>query len=181
MFWHRTPILLGRQRTMAVCSVCSSSYEVSGLKRSREYCSRRCGEVAQLRRSWVPHVRSCAVCSGEYVAFNTGQRYCDAACRYLSEPAKAERRRKGQLRNLRKRTGGEYIDTVHVAELHGWTCGLCALPIDPSLQYPDPASLSLDHVVPLARGGAHTLNNVQPAHLRCNIRKGARDLSKAVA
>lgn len=33
---------------------------------------------------------------------------------------------------------------------------------------------SIDHIVPISKGGAHTWNNVQLAHLPCNIRKGNR-------
>jgi 5-methylcytosine-specific restriction endonuclease McrA len=29
----------------------------------------------------------------------------------------------------------------------------------------------MDHVIPLARGGEHTMDNVKLACLRCNIRK----------
>jgi hypothetical protein len=50
-----------------------------------------------------------------------------------------------------------------------WTCGLCDKPVDPGLVYPHPMSASLDHIVALARGGAHAPSNVQCAHLRCNI------------
>lgn len=34
--------------------------------------------------------------------------------------------------------------------------------------------MSVDHIVPLARGGSHSADNVQSAHLLCNLRKGAR-------
>lgn len=32
----------------------------------------------------------------------------------------------------------------------------------------------VDHVVPLSKGGMHGYTNVQPAHPRCNMRKGAK-------
>ncbi|WP_158070491.1 HNH endonuclease [Streptomyces luteocolor] len=35
-------------------------------------------------------------------------------------------------------------------------------------------SPSLDHVIPLSRGGSHRRDNVQLAHLRCNLRKNNR-------
>ena len=38
-----------------------------------------------------------------------------------------------------------------------------------------PGDVHIDHVVPWSRGGQHTLGNLQVAHSRCNIRKGARD------
>lgn len=32
----------------------------------------------------------------------------------------------------------------------------------------------MDHIVPLAKGGAMTIDNRQALHLVCNLRKGAR-------
>lgn len=55
-----------------------------------------------------------------------------------------------------------------------WVCGLCDSPIDPTEKWPSPLSVSLDHILPLSRGGAHTPDNCQTAHLGCNSRKGAR-------
>ncbi|WP_130291612.1 HNH endonuclease [Pseudonocardia sediminis] len=53
-------------------------------------------------------------------------------------------------------------------------CGLCDRGIDEDLKHPDPMSFSVDHIIPLARGGEHTYANTQPAHLRCNLSKGVR-------
>ncbi len=33
---------------------------------------------------------------------------------------------------------------------------------------------SIDHVIPISKGGAHIWDNVQLAHLLCNIRKGSK-------
>ena len=49
--------------------------------------------------------------------------------------------------------------------------------VDKDLMWPDPMSASLDHIVPLSRGGTHTLDNVQLAHLACNERKHNSKLS----
>jgi 5-methylcytosine-specific restriction endonuclease McrA len=43
--------------------------------------------------------------------------------------------------------------------------------LDGRRRFPDPLSPSLDHVVPLARGGEHTYGNVRTACLGCNVRK----------
>lgn len=61
-----------------------------------------------------------------------------------------------------------------VFERDGWVCGLCQQPVDESLSYPDPMSVSLDHVIPLAHGGDHTKANTQCAHLDCNVTKRDR-------
>lgn len=64
----------------------------------------------------------------------------------------------------------------------GAPCGICGQPID--LDAPQwvtrdgrriraPWSLECDEIVPLARGGALSIQNSQPAHRACNQRKGA--------
>ena len=66
------------------------------------------------------------------------------------------------------------IHTSKFGPRDDWKCGLCSDRIDPDLPHRHPFSASLDHVVPLSKGGAHTYANVQAAHLICNGRKGNR-------
>lgn len=55
----------------------------------------------------------------------------------------------------------------------GAPCHLCGRPIDYTLPASDPWSFQLDHIVPIARGGAvYDPENVAPAHRICNARKG---------
>lgn len=67
----------------------------------------------------------------------------------------------------------EPISKREIYERDGWMCGLCHQPVDPALTFPDPMSASLDHIVPMARGGPHLRHNVQCSHFICNSRKGA--------
>lgn len=55
-------------------------------------------------------------------------------------------------------------------------CALCGGYIDKSLKYPDPMSASVDHIIPVAKGGKSTMNNLQVAHLICNKNKGTKIL-----
>jgi hypothetical protein len=55
-----------------------------------------------------------------------------------------------------------------------WMCHICRTAIDPKTTYPHPLSASLDHVVPLILGGAHSRANVAAAHLTCNSSKKDR-------
>lgn len=61
-----------------------------------------------------------------------------------------------------------------VFERDSWVCQLCGGPVDRSKIFPHPDSPSLDHVVPISRGGEHSRANAQCAHLSCNIKKGNR-------
>jgi 5-methylcytosine-specific restriction endonuclease McrA len=53
-------------------------------------------------------------------------------------------------------------------------CAICGGPIDYTAPHLDPEEFVVDHVIPLHRGGADTLDNKQPAHRRCNSAKAAR-------
>lgn len=60
-----------------------------------------------------------------------------------------------------------------VIETYGTTCWLCHQPIDITLPASHPRGLTLDHVLPRSRGGSHTIDNLRPAHRRCNLSRGA--------
>jgi hypothetical protein len=68
----------------------------------------------------------------------------------------------------------ERFDPLEVFERDGWLCKLCGVPVDRDVQWPDPLSSSLDHILPLVAGGEHSRANTQLAHWICNVRKGAR-------
>lgn len=56
-------------------------------------------------------------------------------------------------------------------------CGICGKPVDMSLRYPDPMSKTVDHIIPINRGGHPSdIENLQLAHLTCNLEKADRIL-----
>jgi 5-methylcytosine-specific restriction endonuclease McrA len=66
-----------------------------------------------------------------------------------------------------------------VVELHGMTCYLCHNGIPSWVEPLHPSALTIDHVVPLKLGGTEDLDNLRPAHRRCNLKKGSRLLVAA--
>ena len=51
-------------------------------------------------------------------------------------------------------------------------CGICGQPVDKTLKYPDPMSKTVDHIIPIAKGGHPSdLSNLQLAHRCCNRQK----------
>lgn len=103
---------------------------------------------------------------------------CWRRLEYVNNPQRRSQLRAGQRKYealLRGATPpGETIRLRDIAERDGWICQLCGDPVDPSIQDHGPDSPSLDHIVPVSRGGSHTCDNVQLAHLSCNVRKGNR-------
>ena len=57
-------------------------------------------------------------------------------------------------------------------------CGICGKPVDKSLRYPHPLSPTVDHIIPVNRGGhPSSLENLQLAHWMCNRQKSDKLLS----
>jgi 5-methylcytosine-specific restriction endonuclease McrA len=86
--------------------------------------------------------------------------------------ARNNRRRKAATRGA---TDLDPINPLDIYERDGWLCGLCGKPIDKRRRFPDRLSATLDHIVPISRGGQHVPENVQAAHYTCNSSKRDRD------
>lgn len=85
----------------------------------------------------------------------------------MAERKKAQDRMYEIKRRRAKRTTQlEPVSLLRVALRDGWMCGICG-------KHVKRAEWSLDHVVPLSHGGAHTYANVVLAHHLCNSRRGA--------
>lgn len=65
----------------------------------------------------------------------------------------------------------EFTDD-EIFERDKWICQICFEPVDSDLKWPDPMSKSLDHKVPLSKGGHHLRSNCRLAHVTCNVRRG---------
>lgn len=140
----------------------------------------RWGDERKATRRPTKQNRECRFC-GISVAMSSNQITCGATeCRLARN---AERMREGGWMKARRArettTSVEVFTRIAVYERDGWVCGICKATVDPELKHPDPMSASLDHVVALSNSGTHTLDNVQCAHLRCNIQKGNRERKTA--
>lgn len=96
--------------------------------------------------------------------------FCSSRCR-----TKYSRKTGNQTRRARQSGSNgpfENFNPITIFKRDGWICGICKEPVDPKLRYPNPRSASLDHKIPLAKGGPHTRANAQCAHLECNVKKG---------
>lgn len=74
----------------------------------------------------------------------------------------------------------EHVSRVGIFRRDGWRCQLCGKKVLRKSkrrrvsQRLHPRTASLDHIVPMVRGGPHVESNVQCACLGCNVRKNAR-------
>jgi hypothetical protein len=92
---------------------------------------------------------------------------------YQENPEKStEKKHRRRARKLGN--GYEKYNLKDIYERDNWICGICKQLIDKDLQYPDPQSKSIDHIIPLSKGGPDTFENVQLTHLICNVSKGSK-------
>lgn len=144
--------------------------EVAALRRIAKYVENPRLTIRPCRRCSAPTIgtmgrwRVCKVCKAQVAK---DQRKTDAF-------KQAKRISKSRRRAVERGLMAERIDPMAVFARDGWRCYLCGVETPRSLRGSnDPSAPELDHVIPLARGGAHTWANVKCACRACNGRKGA--------
>lgn len=63
-------------------------------------------------------------------------------------------------------------------------CGICGQPVDKTYKYPHPLSATIDHIIPIDKGGHPSdVSNLQLAHRWCNRQKSDKlvDIKKKFA
>lgn len=88
---------------------------------------------------------------------------------YECKPCKASRR--NNYRNEYGALGGDFIEYKIVFERDSGICGICSEVVDATLSRRSRLGGTIDHIMPLSRGGRHTYQNVQLAHKGCNSAK----------
>lgn len=118
--------------------------------RKSSYCSREC--------AYAQRVEKMAVHPGQTPEERTAARY----------RVKGYRRRA-----LLADVPHDAYTIQEIAERDGYQCQLCGLPVDMAATGRDKPSI--DHIVPLSRGGTDEIQNVELAHFGCNSSKGNRE------
>lgn len=116
----------------------------------------------RFRRRAQPISRVCEWCGITFIR-QRASKVCSPECRQHRNQARANARQNpiAQYRRLR------------ILERDGWHCYLCGQPISRKAAYPDPASGTVDHIIPQKHGGPDGDENLGATHWRCNSRKGA--------
>lgn len=118
----------------------------------------------------------CVECGTKYRPWRRTDITCSPAC------AETRKLRFGRIdaplsRAMRRRAQVEVVDPIVVFDRDAWICQICHTSIPSDAKWPDPLSASMDHIVPLARGGEHSYANCQASHLKCNRDKGVKLVS----
>ena len=96
-----------------------------------------------------------------------------------SVEAKRARYRKKTVRRQSLTVRPSGVSLLDVVARDGWVCWLCNMPVDESLPRTSRMGATVDHVVPLAKGGSDELDNLRLAHWICNNKKSDRLVADA--
>lgn len=152
-----------------LCLVCGKT-EWEG--KGRKFCSGACQQMHQRMIGRAPAVRV------RPMSHAVTCRRCDSLID-LNETGNAGRRRRSDTlvcdpcRRAKWTRHGISVSVLHRRD--GDRCGICSERIDMALTAPHLFRASVDHVIPYALGGPHTLDNAQLAHLWCNQVKHTRE------
>lgn len=107
----------------------------------------------------MTQVRNCERCSTAFEPQRTWQRWCSSTCRVL-----ANNIRPAYNSTRRRNYGAKYKRLRAIVLAESDVCGYCGRG----------GADTADHIIPVAYGGESTLDNLRPAHMRCNSAAGGR-------
>jgi predicted transcriptional regulator len=189
-----------RGRYKLKCKKCGNEIEraKTSIRRSK-CCCEKCKDIKRqeeerekLRSLFVGEYRKCNCCGKDFFAYHKTSIYCSESCKRKAKKMRRKerdpqyksnqkrfKREKGYIARAKK-YGCEYVYGITIKAVFkrdNGICKICGKPCDMNDRtYGDygPNYPSVDHIIPLSRGGSHTWNNVQLAHTICNSYK--RDL-----
>lgn len=152
------------------CEYCGKITPRTDAGRPKKYCSKRCGKSAAYRRGLLT-APECSEVGCSHPEISRG--LCGAHYAAIWSKANADKRTASEMRYRaqKRHEGAESFTRIEVMELSNWTCHICGGKIERDCEYPNTLYGTVDHVVPLSKGGTHTLDNVKAAHHVCNSTK----------
>lgn len=165
----------------AFCSTRCCNRAMSVRNQARENARRR--SVSATRRQRRMRPRQCVVCDVVFTPSRIKGRCCSKRCLirdWADRHPDLTRARQLVRRAQKRRVPYEHISPRVVFERDAWTCQLCHRPTPEQLvKTRSPWRPTIDHIVPLSKGGPHLYSNVQCACLSCNLKKGARTMEQS--
>lgn len=106
----------------------------------------------------------CSAPTSVYEKIETPFRFCSSRCASL-----AIQKHRSHARRVTTKT--HFITNLELYKKDEGICGICTEPVEIS-------NASIDHIVPVSKGGTHTWDNVQLAHYKCNMLKSNKEMDE---
>lgn len=157
-------------QTVLVCRVCEEQRkrEAEQVKHKRieyeQFVNRKPAKVIQMQ------IRECTQCGAFFYDQSGRHKYCSKECAKRVQNAQSNRK-KDFRRRVSKTEESNSINLQALYKRDKGICWLCGKPCDMSLDGNDNYYPSIDHIIPIARGGKDRWDNVKLAHRICNTLK----------
>ena len=151
------------------CRYCNATFVTKDDE--KEFCSNLCKRKEKSFNEMVEKgPRNCLYCEKSF--YSSAKHYCSDECKRKASRVKSEIRKSERLK--RARSNGPFdadIDIYKLIERDGGHCYLCGDDVLFSYHYNDPKYPTIEHVLPISKGGSHSWDNVKVACRECNTRK----------
>ncbi|MFC6292507.1 hypothetical protein BHU61_06705 [Macrococcus epidermidis] len=164
--------LIGQHSSVFIkrCNQCNI-YFTSNIR--KQFCSEKCRKKSAVR---IVYSKKCKECGKHYSHSYQASRYCSVQCskRYQNRQKEIKRRKRIML-------NGSYDTSISIERLikrDGCKCYICGNDTDKTLHYNEDKYPTIEHVIPIAKGGIHAWENVKLACRSCNNEKGIKALGE---
>ncbi len=160
------------------CSECSQIFQAT--HENGKYCSEPCSTANTLRQlaARKQKEQTCKVCRVKF--FKTYKQGWAGFCSKPCQQARArELKRAYRMKGKAMRRGARRVGIVlreAIWRRDQGLCGLCGIPVKRNAEVTDPRAMEIDHIIPISKGGAHVIENLQIACRSCNAWKSDKDL-----
>ncbi len=162
----------GARREWSECGACQREKSLAAIRIASR-------ALAEAKHKAAGKVVACDECGSEFCPLYGCKHGAVPLCSPCATSRKNEWDKGGTHQSRAKRAGVpyRYFRPTSILARDNWTCQLCGEPTPKELRGTcDPRAPELDHILPIAAGGAHVPENCQCACRECNGAKGANPL-----
>lgn len=141
-------LTIGKRISPTNCIVCGEEFKPASSQ--GKFCSKECHTESVNKQLFGPLVK-CAICGSDFRRSSKTTKYCSRKCLLF------------YVANNRKGIGNlTMTEWNYIKEYFGHRCAYC---------YSSNSKLTMDHLIPVTRGGRTDADNIVPACNRCNASK----------
>lgn len=163
-----------KEKTAIKCDSCNTEFWTAF--EQQRFCSDSCRLTKTAATQSRVYFHKCNDCQTQFATSRHLSGVSATAIRRCKVCQLERRRMRDRKKTLvrQKAISNPRISVLLIAKRDSYLCHLCNQIVDMDIERTDKMGATIDHILPLSKGGLDTMENVALAHWICNIRKGNR-------